>query len=470
MGHIVTVIVDGCEIREIALDLSDAGWDQRLLEGLQGIGQEVATVLLRREDEALRRQVPAEWQNLGRERRQLETLAGKVTISRRVYRDEQGVRHKPLDAALGLSAYRRGTPSLERMAAYLASGTSYRRAAEQLGWMVGRRVNPTRIQRSVWAVGQALTAQEQAERAAVFERGEVPPEGQLEAKILFAEADGVWIRLQREKRRSAEVRVGILYTGKQPLGKGRWQLADKTCVTALVKDSQEWQELMLLAAFGHYHLSGTERAVLNGDGAEWVRHSLDRLELPVHFQLDRFHIFRAARQAGPALPALARLACREGLPAVEPQLRQLIRQARPEEQPKLLEFYDYLRHNADALIDYRLRLNLPLPPQAGLGAIEGNVDKLVVQRLKGRGMSWRLAGAKAMLALCRHRPALRSQTLTPRSAPPLAQTNRPLDCQRPSDDDRWLQASVPLLHSSDENSPLGRKLRGIVNGQPGLAR
>jgi hypothetical protein len=43
---------------------------------------------------------------------------------------------------------------------------------------------------------------------------------------------------------------------------------------------------------------------------------------------------------------------------------------------------------------------------ACLGAMEGNVDKLVVHRMKGRGCSWRLSGLRAMLALCRYRDQL----------------------------------------------------------------
>ena len=38
--------------------------------------------------------------------------------------------------------------------------------------------------------------------------------------------------------------------------------------------------------------------------------------------------------------------------------------------------------------------------------IEGNVDKLVRQRMRGRGMSWPRQGAIAMLALLRHKQEL----------------------------------------------------------------
>jgi hypothetical protein len=51
----------------------------------------------------------------------------------------------------------------------------------------------------------------------------------------------------------------------------------------------------------------------------------------------------------------------------------------------------------DGLLDLECRgYSLPVH----LGAIEGNVDKLVVHRMKGTDCSWRLPGVRAMLALC----------------------------------------------------------------------
>jgi hypothetical protein len=43
---------------------------------------------------------------------------------------------------------------------------------------------------------------------------------------------------------------------------------------------------------------------------------------------------------------------------------------------------------------------------AFLGAIEGNVDKLVVHRRKSHGCCWRIQGLLAMLALSRHKKVL----------------------------------------------------------------
>jgi len=88
-----------------------------------------------------------------------------------------------------------------------------------------------------------------------------------------------------------------------------------------------------------------------------------------------------------------------------------------------------------------------------LGAIEGNVDKLVVRRLKGRGRSWSLDGAKAMIAVCRHQKELRQNAFKPFSQPE-EEPKRKYQTKSPTrDDGEWLQAGVPALHLCHANRP-----------------
>ena len=278
------------------------------------------------------------------------------------------------------------TASFRRQAAYLASAQTYRQTALDLSGQVGWHITPH--PHPAGGVGRGRRATSLRAGGAsppCFARGVVPVEGTLADPVTcFVEADGVWLSLQREPKRKVEARVAVIYTGKEPLGKGRWRLKDKVALTALVQNSQEWQERLLLTAYTHYQLSGTRQLVLGGDGSEWVRHSLDRFERPTCYQLDRYHLFTAARAAAPGVSELIGQACREGFAAIQPALQALIRQAAEEDRERLTEFYGYVQHNADGLIDYRLRLGLSSSEQPGLGAIEGNVDKLVVQRIKGR--------------------------------------------------------------------------------------
>ena len=69
------------------------------------------------------------------------------------------------------------------------------------------------------------------------------------------------------------------------------------------------------------------------------------------------------------------------------------------------QIYKYLLKHRHALVDLDKR-GLAIKNFCTLGAAEGNVDKLVRQRMRGRGCCWSIAGATAMLAVLPHINAL----------------------------------------------------------------
>ena len=298
----------------------------------------------------------------------------------------------------------------------------------------------------------------------MFEQGEEHAGGQIPAPVLYGESDGVWVHLQREAKRSLEVRVAILSTGRKPVGKDRYRLENKQSITAMGLSGEQWQEAILREAHLTYDLSQTKMLIWGGDGNVWVRHSFDRMDLPQQFVLDRFHLQRAARRAypdrGEARKVVSRLR-QEGFPAVAPKLSQDIRQARNERRQRLLDFYQYVSDNQDGLLDLEYR-GCPFP--SCLGAMEGNVDKLVVHRMKGRGCSWRLPGVRAMLALCRYADQLRSQAYCylPLQTPPRTyRTKQALEVQYVE----TTQAAIPAFHGPYQNHPWVRQLHRLIHGR-----
>jgi hypothetical protein len=464
----VSIVVEVSGGKRIAAELAVTGeaCEEAIHSGLKRIGREMVGAVLAELDDRLREDVPPDWRNVGKEERKMLTILGPVRIRRRVYRDREGARHKPLDEELRLRKYDRVSEALKAKGAYLASGVSYREAASMLSWMLDEKVNHSRIQSIAWEVGTALDESERQQREAIFTRGEDIEAGKIAASTLYGESDGVHIHLQREGKRSAEVRVGIMYTGKRAVGVGRRALENKVCLTTLVDDSQEWQEKVLKTAYANYDLENTTQLVIGGDGNSWVRHSFDRLEIKQVFQLDRFHLYRAARRAlgyDKETNQLAHRCCTLGLGSVEDELKELLSNAVGCRRDKIGEFIKYLYQNADVLVDYDRRLPPGSGKRGGLGAIEGNVDKLVVYRMKGRGRSWRRVGAKAMLALCRHKTALQQKAFRlPQTQPDEAPTC-PRRRTRIKDAD-WFQHNVPVLHSSAEGRPWVKTLRKRING------
>jgi len=429
-----------------------------------GVGRQMLAGVIRVLDDRIEGEVPAGWRNVGTEGRWMVSSLGPIYYRRRIYQDEQGGRVKPIDELFGLEAYGRMSARLQEMGAALASCDPYRRAAEQLSYLVKTPISHNALQRMVWRVGNRIGDGEEAERRRIFEGGAGLEGGRIEAGVLYGESDGVWVHLQRERRRSAEVRVAILSTGRKPVGKGRYRLENKLCMTSLGLSGQEWQEHILREAHRTYDLSQVQQLISGGDGNEWVRHSFDRLELPQEFVLDRFHLLRAARRAYPdrreARQLVTRLR-REGFEAVAPELTRQIQQAQGNSQKLLLEFYRYVGNNREGLLDLEYRTPAC---SATLGAIEGNVDKLVVHRMKGRGCSWRLPGARAMLALLRHADQLRVQAYRylPLNTPPRSyRTVQYIELEYAEN----TQASMPIFSGPDQCKPWVKVIHRRIYGR-----
>lgn len=447
--------------REIRIEELEAG----ISHAVQEIGLKVLVAGLKGLDDEICKEMPEGWQNVGTERRSILSSLGRVNYRRRVYKDEKGVRRKPVDEVLGIKRYERESRRVRQMGAYLASEGTYRRAADQMSWLMKTKVSHSTIQKMVWRVGNGIADGEEAERRRVFEAGEAIPKGKVKAEVLYGESDGVWLHLQREKRRSVEVRVATLYSGKKPLGKKRYRLADKCSIAAIGLSSEAWQEQVLKTAHTYYDLEQTKLLVTGGDGNQWVRHTFQRFELPQEFVLDRFHLSRAARRAigdRTTSQEMVKKLRQEGFAALDHELKRCIDLSSGKRRDKLKQFYQYVYNQQDGLLDLDQR---GYTRELGnLGAIEGNVDKLVIHRMKGRGCCWKLKGARAMLALCQHKDTLKD----------LGYQYLPLEVPRKSDRrsrlaidrlDRceYLDAGMPIFDGPDQDKPWVEELYRYVH-------
>jgi len=333
----------------------DEKLDERIHRAMRMAGKALYGIILQGIDEGIAEALPESWANVGREKRQLVTSLGTVHYKRRVYRDDSGHRRKLLDELIGLDPYSCYSLSINQKGSYLASELPYRKAAELLSWMIGDFVSHSAIGRMVGRVGGSYQVEEESQRERIFEHGaEMIDTGQIPAKVLYGESDGVWITLQREEKRKTEVRVGILYTGKKSVGVGRKALKNKVVVTKIVKNSQEWQETLLKAAHQHYDLSTTDQVMVGGDGNRWVRQSFDLLNLPREFVLDRYHLYREARRTfgfSAQTECWITQICQEGLEAVLPEMLHTMSQAPPKVAQKMRKFIQYLINNRDGLLD-----------------------------------------------------------------------------------------------------------------------
>ena len=251
------------------------------------LGQQILQGVIGVLDARIAQNAPSNWRNVGTEKRWMVSSLGAVHYKRRVYVDEHRRRLKPVDDLFGLQHYGRMSGRVQEMGASLVSNSTYRLAADQLSYLTRTPISHSALQRMAWVVGNRIADGEGAERRRIFEQGEQHEPGNISAPVLYGESDGVWVHLQRERKRSTEVRVAILSTGRKLVGKDRYRLENKRCITAIGLNSEMWQEQILREAHLHYDLEHTQILISGGDGNQWVRHSFDRVHTKQVFVLDR---------------------------------------------------------------------------------------------------------------------------------------------------------------------------------------
>jgi len=198
------------------------GWEGRVFRHVCEQGQREAAEYLEALDEALFEQRPSGWEVVGFRERTVVTRFGEVRIRRRLYQDGRGRYHLLLDEYVGLKAHQAATPEMQALCTILGSEMSFRTAADVLErWQVGL-LSSSSCWRLLQRTGEAAASAEAAAAQAVFERGERLPEaGERKVERLYMEADGVFVRLQRQPQSHIEVRSAIAYEGWERLAGAR---------------------------------------------------------------------------------------------------------------------------------------------------------------------------------------------------------------------------------------------------------
>lgn len=444
-------------------------WENEIFGQMCQQAQETAQTYLAALEEELFAHRPAGWQVIGFRERVLVTRFGEVRIRRRLYQDEQGDYHFLLDEHLGLNANQVATPEMQAMCAHLASELSFRKATEILyTWMAGLLSTST-CWRLLQRTGQAAVAAETAAIEAVFGRGEVvAAAGERRVARLYMEADGLYVRLQRQPRKHLEVHCAIAYEGWKRLTTTResYRLCEKRVYCHAGEQASFWEGVSL--AWGQkWELAQIQEVILGGDGAKWIRAGTQ--ELPdTSWQLDSYHLARACGRAlGAEVGQAVYQALRTGQTA---QAQILLQQGGPprDKGKQAKQAYQWVTKVAQEEwgVDWRIRQQVPIATERGLGSMEGNLAQLLAARMKAKGRSWSPEGA---LHMAKVRELLANREMrswcfrqTPNQWPIKGRSyNRPTP--QATDPTQVIQASVPALYGPDSDKPWIQRLRQRVH-------
>ena len=338
----------------------------------------------------------------------LKTIMGEVEFSRRVYEAENAAGRKEyvylLDKALGIDRRGQMSPMLSELVSTAACESTYRETARQVSELTGQTIS----HQTAWAITQEAgeRVREREDKLAEQARHN-KGSGKLESKLLYEEADGIWLKLQgRDRKRygpGKEMKAAIAYNGIEQNGKRR-SLADKVACAGFheAKDFLGRKEGVIALV---YRVDEIELRIVNGDGANWITGNRDEAAV---YQLDPFHRNKAIREyvSDPELrKAMMELLYAKDiehlLEVIEASVNSTVE---PEEQEKRRSLLEYFRNNKDGLVPY-YRRGRKLPPMneglkpAHCGSMESNIFTLIGNRMKGRRACWSIRGAENLAGL-----------------------------------------------------------------------
>ena len=401
-----------------------------------------------------------------------QTCLGPVKVKRRQYRDGNGKHRYLLDELMGMGRYQHVTNFVQERALEMASIMPYRRCSEVLQKLSAINLTHQTIWRLVARTADPHLEQAERELEWFLETGEIPEGEAKQTNRLLVEADGVMISLQREREKYAEVKLGIAYEGWDIVGKDRYRTVNKTMFADIAGGDAFWGG-MTLKLLKTYDLSQVKDTIIGGDGARWVKEGARYVN--GSFQLDRYHVNRALCAAlGKDRETKARVweAIESG--SVETALRILEEASCKvcgKQAKSIATVYNYIKDNRDGLRDYRIDLGEEGKTLRHTGAIEGNVDKLVVRRMKNQGMSWTIRGIRRLLCvrflvlegnLADHLKPGPTCKIPPIPKTKVRHLATPILSEDPSE---WLRVDLPALHGPHSSRPWVKTLKSLSEVQ-----
>ena len=443
-------------------------WEREIFQFACRLACELAERIFREMDDALKEKEALGMKVVGFREKWVISLPGDIRLRRRLYRDKQGNYHFLLDERIGLDRGSRVSPMMKKLAVQSSTDYTFREVEGNMKAVFPWAVSHTTVHNLSRRVADSHIEEEEREIKALYEDGVIPESEGKAVPYLFMEADGINISLQREKQRRAEIKGGIAYEGWEEIGNGRYKLKGKSVYAGIMDGKRFWEGFSLNLA-KEYDLSRVGKVIVGGDGASWVKEGAELFG--GLYELDRFHLKRALYQglgSGPLVNEIYQACVKGEVASVERVLTRAQQGVEGERAEEVMRLRGYLMDNYYGLRDYRIEISGE--GLRGLGAVEGNVDKLFADRMKKRGMSWTKEGANRMARLISlsHSGRLdtRKKTSTGSSVPTPAGTS----CRSQSakyeagDDSTWLRASLPALYGPHADRPWVHMLRELTRG------
>ncbi len=332
----------------------------------------------------------------------IKTVYGEVEYKRHQYFDETKKEYVYLlDKELQMEKIGTISTNLAKIIARTTIDMPFRKAADNISMTTGQNISS----HGVWNVTQKIGSMIQEEEEELLdELKKEDTRGNEECKVLFQEADGVYINIQenKQKAKSQEIKLSTIYNG--------WTKENKLnnkIVYAALESAKKFNEKTEALIQSVYNIDETDIRILNGDGAAWIKNT----SADVVYQLDRFHILKEIRKCIPDKGICRMIIDKFKNNKIDDMLQDIetyinsIDDCSNSNKVKLAKgLLKYLANNYTGLRPWQVQLgDVPEAPEGitykNMGVQENQNCSLVTMRMKGRKMRWSVQGANNLVKL-----------------------------------------------------------------------
>jgi len=333
-------------------------------------------------DETLASERELGWVIKDRRSRTLFTEFGEVTYVRRVYIDEYKDRRYLLDDVLDIAPRHYISANAFSIVCRFAADIPYARAAGMLCRHTGSEITASGVMGCLRKLGSILKERDHGRQRELFDEGLCPKASIIAAEV-SAEADGIWVHLQRERARSVELKAFCAYQGKED---GRRL---NTVHHAAICEAGAFTRQAIAKMAAHFSLPDIRCVYFGSDGESWCKAVPDFIHGPkVVASLDPWHINRMIDAAFPLRTTRARVYDYLKTSDVSGLISYLKEKAtqKTKTQDKVKALLKYISNN-------RSLIAVSCP---SLGTQEGTNAHVYAARMKVWGGGWSRRGASDM--------------------------------------------------------------------------
>lgn len=333
----------------------------------------------------------------------IKTLYGDVVFGRRYYKDNTtGKMVFLLDEKLHMDVVGTFSVNVVKMVLEACRSMSFQAASDFITQHTGLNISKTGGWNIVQEIGNNI---EEYEKMLADGASQKQSEKKT-AKVVFEEADGIWLHQQlpnKKKGKSMELKLCTIYDGWS--SDNRQKLVGKKVLGGMCT-AKKFKTKINAVMDSIYDIDEIENIIINGDGADWIEQTLDYNAI---YQLDRFHVKKAIRTN-----IKNRTVRKDVNHAFEERnterLLELIEMYADslegiddKEVKKARALYRYL-NRGDAIYSYSERgIKLPDPPEGIVyktGGVQENQNcTLATGRMKGHRRRWSKNGANNMIKI-----------------------------------------------------------------------